>query len=174
MRKSDAELCALFHRSLEEIRAWRKPRLKLWSAEEDRILGCKSDREVAKLLGRPVYSVTYRRRQLGVEYAAAKYYHWTADQEKWLGKMPDAEIARRIGRGVAVVQARRRKLGVYHRRPSRHKKWSPAEDRLLGTQSDEQLAKLLGRTRHSVGSRRRTLGIRTPDDRSTGEKLASG
>src|ERR1035437_2772307 len=97
-----------------------------WTAEEEALLGTKSDRALARKFGRPVEAVEARRRLKGV-FQVKK---WRPADEKILGARPDDQVAMLLGRSTMNVAWRRRKLGIpcfYIHRP-----WAPEQLELLG------------------------------------------
>ena len=144
------------------------PELKLWTSEEDKLLGTAPDLELAKMLGRSVAAVAYRRNTLGIR--APNYHYlrpWTSEEESLLGSMPDAELAARLGRTIEAVYERRigllpetkERAAPKRRAGGRFGKWDPAELALLGAASDEEIAEAVGRTKGAVRAMRHDLGI---------------
>jgi hypothetical protein len=136
-----------------------------WSPEEDRRLDpataklplAQWTRQLARELGRSVYSVSNRRR---VKHGALqKIRPWTKRELRLLGTRPDPEIARLLDRKCGTVQVLRGVRGIASWRERNKFKWTAAKDRLLGTKSDEALGKRFGTHRKSVEARRRALGI---------------
>jgi len=137
------------------------PRHRLWQPEEDRVLGTKSDEELAIALGRSQAAIRTRRCSLGIGLQFTRFRVWTPKQEKLLGSASDAEVARLLGRTERGVQLRRQMLGV-QLQPARPVHWKPTEDALLGRKPDREVARLLGRPLASVQIRRHLKGIRNP------------
>jgi len=65
-----------------------------WTAEEDSLLGTKSDRALARKLGRTVKAVKTRRRLKGVFLVK----EWRPEDDKILGTRPDRQVALLLGR----------------------------------------------------------------------------
>ena len=132
---------------------------KAWTKKEEALLGKKSDRAVAELLGRSCFRVRKRRLQLGIG-AFQKWEPscpWTAEEDKLLGMMPDGEVAKRLGRSNVTVASRRRKLGIVWWRGWRP--WTEEEKKLLGSASDRVIAARLARAEGDVAFRRKALGV---------------
>jgi hypothetical protein len=138
------------HRRLRFGRVQRRPRP--WTRREERLLGTRSDKEIAKLLDRGIAVVLQRRHRLGIPSAIWRRRKWTPAEDRLLGTAPDAVLARKLGCARGAVQLRRSKLGIA--RFASPWAWTPEEDRLLGTQPDRKLACRLGRTLAAVQVRR--------------------
>ena len=178
---STAELVPVIGRSFKSIQAHRyllglrarPPAARLpWRDSEIRLLGTAPDRIIAKRLGRSVYSVENKRRELGIKPDSTHF--WTAKEEAIIGKVSDAEAARRLGRSRKAVEHRRRKLGMAFFHVENRRLWSASEEVLLGTHSDAIVAKRLGRTALSVAMKRREKGIpaKTEERRWTPQEIA--
>ena len=123
-----------------------------WTAEEDSLLGTKSDRALARKFGRTVKAVKTRRRLKGVSLVK----EWRPEDDKILGTRPDRQVALLLGRLIENVAWRRRKLGIpcfYEHRP-----WTPDQLELLGRKPDEEVATLTGHPLFAVEIKRRELG----------------
>jgi hypothetical protein len=160
-KKSNRALARKLGRSLHSIRKKRSllhiRLLKPWRPEDDKVLGTRPDAQVALLLGRPLYQVSHRRRQLGIP---CHYEHkpWTTWELELLGVKPDAEVARLTRHPLKAVRAKRQELG----RPKPDQimdYWQPEEDQLLGTMPDSEVAKKIKRSTVSVTKRRLRLDI---------------
>ncbi len=81
-----------------------------WTAEEVKLLGTKSDAEIAGLLDRSLESVRLKRQKLRIESHLQP--PWKGAEIKLLGTGPDREIARRIRRTTLAVQTKRLILGI--------------------------------------------------------------
>jgi hypothetical protein len=81
---------------------------KRWTVEEDELLGTKSDRALARKLGRSVGAVKGRRHHRRIRFLKP----WRPEDDKVLGTRPDNQIARLLGRPAYAVGWRRRKLGI--------------------------------------------------------------
>jgi len=81
-----------------------------WTVQEIKLLGTKSDAEIASLLDRSLESVQLKRQKLCIE--APLQPPWNEAEIKLLGTGPDREIARRIGRATSAVQTKRLILGL--------------------------------------------------------------
>ena len=136
---------------------------RAWTPKEEKLLGTKPDREVARMLKRSVGAVIARRKLKGVPYVNPVLRPWTKAEIVLLGKLSDDEIARRRGRSLKSVQAKRQELGLFVRPRSRP--WTAREERLLGTRPDTELAAQLKRTRMDVYWHRKKLGIRPAVER---------
>jgi hypothetical protein len=135
------------------------PEQRLWTPQEEALLGTDTDEQIAPKLKRTKTAVGWRRVLLGIPAWQAKYSRpWTAEEDALLGKLPDQELAKRLKRTLEAVKVRRKQKHLpcvnLQRRP-----FTPAEDSLLGTMPDGQLADKLGRSFHVVSARRRLLGI---------------
>src|SRR5271168_3350577 len=73
-----------------------------------RYLENKSDRELARILGRLPGGARLKRRRTGGK--ALDY--WTRDEQKLLGKMPDDEVAKLLKRTLCSVKTKRVKLRI--------------------------------------------------------------
>jgi hypothetical protein len=139
------------------------PEQRLWTEQEDRLLGTKSDEELAAKLGRTARAVCSRRRALGIDLRRPKFRLWTVAEEKLLGTKPDAVVAKMLGRPERGVQLHRQSLGIpCFRDPLARRPWTPAEDTLLGILPDRELARRFGRTLATVQHRRHIRGIPNP------------
>jgi hypothetical protein len=157
--KSDRELRAILGWSYNRIRTRRRQlaagkskQREDWTLEEDRLLGTRPDRVLAKMFGRSLKSIRARR---GLKRIRVKK-DWRPEDDKVLGTRPDRAIAMLLGRSQTNVAWRRKKLGIppkAGRRP-----WTPEEEALLGARSDTQLASLFDRTVKAVEARRCQLG----------------
>jgi hypothetical protein len=104
-----------------------------WTAEELKWLaGKKSNRALARKLGRSLHSIRKKRSQLGIRLLKP----WRPEDDKLLGIRPDSPVARLLGRPIYNVAWRRRKLGI----PCRyeHQPWQPWELEWLGVKPDEE------------------------------------
>ena len=166
-KKSNRALARKLGRSPNSIRSKRSLMrirlLKPWRPEDDMVLGTRPDSQIAKLLGRPAYTVGWRRRKLRIPYRRYERRPWTPYELELLGVRPDAEVARLTGHPLSTVMFKRQQLGRPKPDPVKEY-WSPDEDRLLGTMPDTEVAKKINRSRVSVTKRRLRLGIpnRTP------------
>ncbi len=133
------------------------PEHRLWTREEEKLLGKRPDQEVAKLLKRSVSAVITRRSRKKIPYLNPALRLWTRAEMKLVGKFSDAEIARRTGHPQSGVRAKRRELGLLFRPPPR--RWTRREEQFLGTKPDNDIATLLHRGRMAVCQRRNALGI---------------
>ena len=79
-----------------------------WTTEEDSLLGIRSDRALARKLGRTVKAVKNRRRLKKVFLVK----EWRPEDDKILGTRPDRQVALLLGRLIENVAWRRRKLGI--------------------------------------------------------------
>jgi len=114
------------------------PHDRLWTAKEERLLGTKTDRDVAKALKRLVGAVSTRRHLKKIPCVRPAPRPWTRAEFRLLGKVSDREIARRTGHSLRSVKAKRRESGISVRLASRW--WRPEEDQLLGTKPDKEIA----------------------------------
>lgn len=163
--KSNQELRAILGWSYKRIHTRRRQLAggklrKLqpeWTLEEDRLLGTKPDRVLAKMFGRSVRSVRARRGKKRIRVKK----DWRPEDDKILGTRTDHEVALLLGRSVTNVAWRRNKLGI----PPKNKPhpWSSEEEALLGSKPDEELARKFGRTIKAVEARRIQLGRPKPD-----------
>lgn len=62
---------------------------RAWSAQEDRLLGQHSDKEVARLLNRPFSSIRIRRYKLRIPLANPRSRPWSSEEDALLGTMTD-------------------------------------------------------------------------------------
>lgn len=190
--KSNQELRAILGWSVTNV-AWRRKKLgiaakvkpRLWSEEEEVLLGSKPDEELALMFGRTILAVGARRIQLGrpkpdVAFKVvkviggpvsrrdsggtpnvkpgARYCTWTAEEDALLGTLTDKEVARRLGYPVTRVARRRKLLRVPSNNPN-HRHWTKEEIALLGTRSDREVGLLVNRTLGNVRAKRFELGI---------------
>jgi len=124
-----------------------------WSIAEDRLLGIKSDRVLAKMFGRSASAVKQRRHLKRIWLVRRK---WQPADDRLLGTRSDEEIARLLGRKTWQVTWRRRKLGIrnhYRKRP-----WAAQELALVGVRPDEEVARLTSHTLKAVVRKRHLLG----------------
>jgi hypothetical protein len=128
------------------------PRLKLWTPEEEKLLGTDTDKAIARRLGRSALAVRARRASLGLPPIPINK-PWREKELKLVGQMPDAEVARLTPHPLKAVQSKRHALGLRDL-GSKKRPWSAVELKLLGTKSDEQVARMTGRTKKAVQARR--------------------
>ena len=126
---------------------------RLWTAEEDSLLGTRPDRDLAREFGRTVFAVVTRRQKKRVLISR----QWRPEDDRMLGKFCDRQVALLLGRQSGTVSARRLKLGIPATRVPQP--WTPEQDRLLGTMPDEELARRIGRTKGAVMVRRYTRHV---------------
>lgn len=149
-------------RRFYETRGHPNPRLRVWTAAEDRQLGTKPDAELAKEFGRTENAIRGRRRALRISLKQSRSV-WTKAEEKLLGTASDAEVARRLGRGERGVQLHRQMLGISKfGGVAKARPWNPREDALLGRLPDREVARRLRRPLNSVQIRRHLKGIPNP------------
>ena len=72
------------------------PSRRRWTAEEDSLLGTKSDRALARRFGRTVKAVKARRQLKGVFLMK----EWRPEDDKILGTRPDRQVAMLLGRSA--------------------------------------------------------------------------
>ncbi|MBI4662730.1 MAG: hypothetical protein HY735_28280 [Verrucomicrobia bacterium] len=142
-----------------------------WTAEEERLLGTRPDRELAQVLGRTVRAIESQRHRLGIYRQPSirlKTRRWKPAEIALLGTRPDPELATRLGRSEGSVRVQRRKKGIPafdQRRSANARKshplnpWTPREKALLGTMWDRKLAARIGRSEISVRMQRLKMGI---------------
>jgi hypothetical protein len=142
-----------------------------WTAEEERLLGTRPDREVAQLLHRTVRAIESQRHRLGIYRQPSirlKTRRWKPAALALLGTRTDPKLADRLGRTEGSVRVQRRKLGIpafdQHRSANARKSyplkpWTSREQALLGTMWDRKVAARIGRSEISVRMQRRKLGI---------------
>ena len=128
------------------------PSRRRWTEAEDSLLGTKSDRALARKLGRTVKAIKARRQAKGVFLVK----EWRPEDDKILGTRPDQQVAMLLGRSEASIAWRRHKLGI----PCFHKfrRWTPEQLALLGQKPDEEVATLTGHPLSSVAIKRLELG----------------
>lgn len=136
------------------------------------MLGKKSDRDVARQIGRSQGTVRHKRHTLNIP-SLTPMRRWTEAENRLLGTLPDAELAGRLNRGITdlevaqrlgcpqnIVRHKRITLGIRACHPlTSYRLWTPAENKLLGTQPDSDIGRRLNRTRASVIRRRHLLKI---------------
>ena len=84
------------------------PNDRAWTAEEERLLGTKPDREVASLIKRSVGAVIARRKMKGIPYNNPALRPWTERRlNKLLGRLSDREVAEQTGHSLKSVQTKR-------------------------------------------------------------------
>jgi hypothetical protein len=145
-------------KTLQRVRQGRVPFLtpeQVWLPAEVKLLGLRSDQEVAELLGRTVEAVRLKRSRLGIPPYVEN--PWTNDELRLLGRLPDEELASRFGRSTKSVEYMRTKLKKPYR-ASKSRSWTEAELRLLGRFSDAKVAKLTRRTQKAVQRMRVRMG----------------
>ena len=81
---------------------------RLWTAEEDSLLGTRPDRDLAREFGRTVFAVVTRRQEKRVFISR----QWRPEDDRMLGKFCDRQVALLLGRQSGTVSARRLKLGI--------------------------------------------------------------
>jgi hypothetical protein len=137
------------------------PRLKLWTPQEDALLGTERDEVIAGRMGRTAEAVRTRRRFLKIDLRAPNYRPWTAKEESILGTVPDYDAARMLGRPERGVQLRRQSLGIpaFSKAP---RPWTVQEEALLGKVADREVARRTGRALATVQLRRHLRGIPNP------------
>jgi hypothetical protein len=133
------------------------PNTRVWTPDEEKVVGTKPDREVARMLGRSVAAVTARRIGKGIAYVNPTLRPWTEKDLRLLRRLAPDEVSKRTGHSLVSVKSKRRKVGIIIRPPRRP--WTAEDERTLGKKPDTQLARLLGRDRSDVRLRRIALGI---------------
>jgi hypothetical protein len=128
-----------------------------WTLEEDRLLGTKPDKALARKFARPVSAVRHRRWKKRIRVRK----DWRPADDRILGTRKDREVALLLGRTQSNVSWRRKKLGIPPKAMPR--RWTPKEEALLGSKPDKELARKFGRTVLAVGARRCELGLPKPD-----------
>lgn len=138
------------------------PNLKLWTKREERLLGTRSDEEIAAKLGRSTYAVMSRRLQLGVRRFGKTRHWWSSAEDKLLGTASDAEVAAKLGRTQSGVLYRRQWLGIkaFKGKATPARPWTKKELRMLGRDLDTVIALRLGRRTATVRAKRKDLGIK--------------
>jgi hypothetical protein len=182
---SDARFARKFGRAISRvkrrriklgIRVFNSPRHD-WTAADDKLLGERTDEDVAALLRTTVKAVQKRRSQFKIapcakqqrerrhafaksgqrRRAGGRFGKYLPEEDKLMGTMPDQELAMRLGRSHKAVEGRRIHLGIPKIDPRLHQ-WTPEEDALLGVETDGTVASRLGLTLSAVAHRRRRLG----------------
>ena len=77
------------------------------------MLGKIPDEEIARRTGRPIGSVSEKRRQLGLPKPNSQRKYWSAEEIRLLGTAPDKEIAQRLGRSAGSVKGQRFTLRIW-------------------------------------------------------------
>ena len=161
---SDAEIRAPLDWNTARIRIRRRElarlrlrKNRLWTIEEDRLLGTQSDRDLAKRFGRTEKAVRSRREGKRIRLTPV----WRPEDDKILGTRPDIQVALLLRRSHTNVVWRRNKLGIPAK--AKPRRWTSAEEELLGRKPDSELAKLFGRTETAVEARRIILGRQKAD-----------
>jgi hypothetical protein len=85
-------------------------KIKGWSKADLKLLGRKSDSEVARLTGRPYKQVWATRKRLGIPQTHRLVRNWTAAEDRVVEAKPVKEAARILGRTEIAVIIRRRKV----------------------------------------------------------------
>jgi hypothetical protein len=130
------------------------PKHRRWTVDEDRLLGTKPDRALAKKFGRTTTAVAARRHLKHISLIKK----WRPEDDKLLGNRPDAQVAMLLKRPRYQVAYRRRQFGIAFKHPDYHL-WKPGETAMLGWQPDRKIAELTGRTVKNVRHKRLKLGI---------------
>ena len=133
---------------------------RVWTAEEDALLGTMSDAKVAEQVGVCSAAATQRRNKLGIPPFSHQgvEYRWHPEDEALLGEMTDKELAARLGIADSTVRKRRHELGIPH---ARKLVWTAHDEALLGTMTDKSVADQLGFAVATVKKRRHELGIKS-------------
>jgi len=132
---------------------------RLWSPEEEAILGQVSDAEAARQLGRTESAVHHHRIRLGRLLSDVEQRPWSAEETALLGTEPDAVIASKLNRTAHAVGRKRRQQGILLKAVSVQIPWTPADLALLGTMADPEVARKLNRSLNSVVYQRIKSGI---------------
>jgi hypothetical protein len=130
---------------------------EVWSDEEGKLPGTRSDPEHAGKFDRTTSGVVDRR--YGKRSALSN--SWRPEEEKLLGTGPDREIAKLLNRRVGNVIWRRLKLGIpchYEKRP-----WAKSELAMLGVKPDEEVVRLTGHPIKAVIGKRHKLRLPKPN-----------
>ena len=94
---------------------------KLWTARELKLLGRRSDNDLAQKLLRTAKAVSAKREKLGIPpfYAPNGRRNWSEAEDRLLGTAPDKEIALRLNRSTFSIEVRRSglKIKAFSRRP---------------------------------------------------------
>src|SRR5947208_2190639 len=83
------------------------PEPREWTLAEMRLLGQKSDQEVARMLKRSLFSVKTKRLRLRIATPVEWNRRWTKEELRWIGKIPDVEVAERTGHSVFAAGLKR-------------------------------------------------------------------
>ena len=89
------------HRRVKFGRLQRAPRA--WTRREDRLLGTRTDAEVARLTSRHPSTVKKRRSRLGIP-STVERRPWTPKEDRLLGTASDAALAKKLGRSHSPPQ----------------------------------------------------------------------
>ena len=95
------------------------PTVRLFTPEEEALLGTMLDKDVAAKTGRSFASIVGRRALLGIESFRKRTRSngrprkpFSPDEDALLGTLPDQEVADRLNRGLDGVRERRIALGI--------------------------------------------------------------
>jgi hypothetical protein len=141
------------------------PALRLWSDEEEKLLGTARDEDVARQINRSKAAVQARRNFLGIPALNYLYSRpWTEEEDLLLGVVPDRVLAKRLNRTFLAVQARRSNKRIPPVAPLQ-RRFTKEEDAVISAMSDSEAAQKLGRSVDAVASRRRYIraGAKQPD-----------
>ena len=130
------------------------PKHRRWTVDEDRLLGTKPDRALAKKFSRTTTAVAARRHLKHISLIKK----WRPEDDKLLGNRPDAQVAMLLKRPRYQVAYRRRQFGIAFKHPDYHL-WKPGEIAMLGRQPDRKIAELTGRTVKNVRHKRLNVPV---------------
>ena len=127
------------------------------TAEVALLAGKKSNRALARKLGRSLHSIRKKRSLLHLRQLKP----WRPEDDQVLGTRPDSQIAMLLKRPATNVRWRRLKLGI----PCHfvHQPWTPWELEWLGVKPDEEIARLTRHPLKAVRAKRQELGRPKPD-----------
>ena len=111
-----------------------------------KMLGKRTDTEIAMKFDCSEYTVRQARQGLNIALFDRTIFNWTQKRLSMLGRFSDAELARRWGVTINTVGNRRRKLGIESAEASTDTKrhpWTEEQLQWLGVQTDGALPRPL-------------------------------
>ena len=93
-----------------------------WTDKDDRLLGTRSDAEIAYELGRSRRAIRERRKHFGIPQWHYEKRDWTIKELRQLGTMSDQDLARKLKRTLSAVVTKRMEceVPVFH---SKCRRW---------------------------------------------------
>tara|TARA_R110002020_G_scaffold26908_2_gene86925 strand:- start:46 stop:1272 length:1227 start_codon:yes stop_codon:yes gene_type:complete len=123
-----------------------------WNEHNSRLIGKRTDKAIAEMLGVKPTAVRYRRKKENIKPHRSNV--WDDESVKLIGSMSDSDLAWKLNISYRTVHQKRLSLNI-----PRFDGWTKKEIKLLGTMKDNKLAEKIGRSYHSITKKRVSLKI---------------